>query len=115
MTRSIPNGVINISSVDGFNQIVNTYKENLILVDFWADWCAPCKSFAPVYSKVQTEYFQKGVIFAKLDTDQLPSVAEQFGIQGIPTLVIIRNNKGLKKQVGAISGQKLRQLIDKYL
>ncbi len=115
MTRSITNGVINISSVDGFNQIVNTYKENLILVDFWADWCAPCKSFAPIFQKVQKEYYQKGVIFAKLNTEQLPAVAEEFGIQGIPTLIIIRNNKGLKKQVGALNGQQLRQLIEKYL
>ena len=115
MARSIPDGVINISSVEGFNQIVNTYKENLILVDFWAEWCAPCKGFAPIYSKVQTEYFPKGVIFAKLNTDQLPSVAEEFGIQGIPTLILIRNNKGLKKEVGALNGQQLRRLIDKYI
>ena len=115
MARSIPNDVINISSVESFNQIVNTYKENLILVDFWADWCAPCKMFSPIYQKVQTEYFQKGVIFAKLNTEQLPSVAEQFGIQGIPTLIIIRNNKGLKKQVGALNGHQLRQLIEKYI
>ena len=115
MARSIPNAVINISSVDSFNQIVNTYKENLILVDFWADWCAPCKGFAPIYSKIQTENFPKGVIFAKLNTDQLPSVAEEFGIQGIPTLILIRNNKGLKKEVGALNGQQLRRLIDKYI
>ncbi|MCP4762055.1 MAG: thioredoxin [archaeon] len=112
---TIPNGVISIGSIDAFNDIVNKYKENLIIVDFYADWCGPCKSFMPVYTRTQQEYFSKGVIFARLNTDHLPEVANQFNIQGVPSLMIIRNKKGLKKHVGALNRKQLKKLIDSFL
>ena len=115
MPQKIPNGVIGIASIDAFNSIVNSFKENLIVVDFYADWCAPCKGFKPVFERTQREYFNKGVIFARLDTEQLPEISEQFSIKSIPTLMLIRNNKGLKKHIGAINQNKLRELINQYI
>ena len=113
--KKIPNGVITISSVESFNSIVNSFRKNLILVDFYTDWCQPCKSFKPVYEKVQRMYHDRGVIFARLNTEHFPDVARQFNIQGVPSLMFIKNKKGLKKHVGALNRSQLQQLISYYL
>ncbi|MBD3350124.1 MAG: hypothetical protein GF364_01405 [Candidatus Lokiarchaeota archaeon] len=111
----IPNGVITISSIDAFNRIVNNFRENLIVVEFFTDWCGPCKSFLPIYKKIQRKYYDKGVIFTRINSDNFPEVANQFGIKGVPSLILIRNKKGLKRHVGAIHGHELMSLINQYL
>lgn len=111
---NIPDGIITISSIDAFNRLVNTFHDNLIIVDFFADWCAPCKAFLPIYQKVQQVYYSKGVIFARINSDQFPEVSEQFGIKGVPSLLLIRNKKGLTRYTGALGGKELMELIDKY-
>jgi thioredoxin len=112
---NIPDGVITISSIDAFNKLVNVYRDNLIIVDFFADWCAPCQSFLPIYQKVQQLYHEKGVIFARINSDQFPEVSEQFGIKGVPSLLLIRNKKGLTRHTGALGGKELMELINKFL
>ena len=111
---SLPTGVVNISSIDAFNRLVNTYKEALILVDFYADWCVPCKQFHPIYKKTAERYIGKGILFTRINSEEFPEVSEQFAITGIPTLILIRNKKGLKKQVGALNSHQLKQLIEQF-
>ena len=111
----IPNGIVTIGSIEGFNKLVNAYLENLIVVDFFADWCVPCKTFLPIFEKTQQIYYPKGVIFARINNDQFPEVSRQFGIEGVPTLLLIRNKKGLKKIPGALNSVQLRQTIDSFL
>jgi thioredoxin len=112
---NVPDGVITISSIDAFNKLVNGFRENLIIVDFFADWCGPCQSFLPIYQKVQQLYYPKGVIFTRINSDHFPEVSAQFGIKGVPSLILIRNNKGLKKHVGALGGKELMEMINQYL
>ncbi len=70
-----------------------------VLVDFWATWCGPCKMLAPTISKIAEEYF--GVIkVCKLDVDEEPEIAAQFGIASIPTLIVFKGGKAVKKSVG---------------
>jgi thioredoxin 1 len=84
-----------------------------VVIDFWADWCGPCKKFGPVFSKVSGEY--DDVVFAKVDVDANPELADTFGVRAIPTLVVLKNNQVLVSQAGALNEASLRATIDKAL
>jgi len=83
---------------------------DIVLVDFWADWCGPCKRFGPVYQKASEEY--DGIVFAKLDTDANYELTSQLGIEGIPTLMAFREGVLVFNQAGARPGQALKQVLD---
>ncbi|WP_457557583.1 thioredoxin family protein [Candidatus Harpocratesius sp.] len=112
---TIPNEVIDITSVDHFNQIVNDYKDNLVIVDNWAEWCRPCLAFAPTYHDLQKEYHSKGVLFTKLNVDHHQEIAAQFQVTGIPTTLFIHNKKLVHRQVGMAPKPQFAQVIDAVL
>lgn len=114
-SKELPNKVIEIAGVDDFNEIVNDYQENLILVDCWAPWCGPCKAFGPIFEQLQKEYQNKGVIFTKLNTDQNQGIARQFNITGIPTTLMIHNKKLISRSVGLQNKVQFSQTIEKLL
>ncbi|UYP48215.1 Thiol-disulfide oxidoreductase ResA [Candidatus Lokiarchaeum ossiferum] len=111
-TKQLPDSVVNISSVDHFNEIVNDYIDNIIIVDFWAAWCGPCKAFAPAFEALQKEFKSKGVIFAKLNVDDLGQIAQQFQVSGIPTTLFIKNKKLVHRQVGMAPKAQFASIID---
>ena len=81
----------------------------IVLIDFWADWCGPCKSFAPTYEKVSEEY--ENIVFAKVDTEAHQELAAQFQIRSIPTLVVFKDQVGIFAQPGALPEDAVRDLI----
>ena len=83
---------------------------DMVLVDFWAEWCGPCKMFAPVYDKVSESY--PNVVFAKVDTEEQQELASYFQIRSIPTLMIFRDKIGIFSQPGALPEAALTDLID---
>lgn len=86
------------------------YEENKILiVDFWADWCGPCKSFAPVFERVSHRH--PDIVFGKVDTEAEQEIAAHFGIRSIPTLMVIREGIELYFEPGAITEMQLEELI----
>ncbi|MBI0154646.1 MULTISPECIES: thioredoxin TrxA [Gilliamella] len=85
-----------------------------VLVDFWAEWCGPCKMVAPILEEIAQEYGDK-IIIAKLNVEQNPSIAPKFGIRGIPTLLIFKNGQLVATQVGALSKAQLKAFIDPQL
>jgi len=89
----------------------DTITDNdIVLVDFWAEWCGPCKRFGPIYEKTSEEY--QGVVFAKLDTEANHELSGQLGIEGIPTLMAFREGVLVFNQAGALPGPALKQIVD---
>jgi thioredoxin 1 len=85
-----------------------------VLVDFWAEWCGPCRMVGPVVEEMAGEYEGKAVI-GKVNVDENPGVAGKFGIRSIPTLLVIKNGEVVDKQVGAASKEALSSKLDAQL
>jgi thioredoxin len=82
-----------------------------VLVDFWAEWCGPCKMIAPILDELATEYAGK-IKVAKLNIDENQATAPQYGVRGIPTLILVKNGAVEAQQVGAVSKSQLAAFID---
>ena len=85
-----------------------------VLVDFWAEWCGPCKNIAPILDELATKYVEK-VKFGKLNVDENPATPAKYGIRGIPTLILFKDGKALETKVGALSKSQLEAFLDKHL
>lgn len=91
-------------------------SNDLVLVDFFADWCGPCKLMGPVIEELAEEYKEKaGVKIGKLNVDENRIIAEKYNIMGIPTLVLFKNGKVADQLVGYNTKEVLKEFIDKNL
>ncbi len=85
-----------------------------VLVDYWANWCAPCKMIAPILEEIAEEYGER-IKVAKVDIDENRSVTERFNVRGIPTLILFKNGEAEAIKVGAVSKSQLTAFIDSNL
>ncbi len=85
-----------------------------VLVDFWAEWCAPCRMIAPTVEAVAKEYEGRAHV-VKLNVDDNPNVAQRYGIKGIPTLILFRDGKEAERIVGAVGKDSLSRLVEKHV
>ncbi|RAJ91814.1 thioredoxin [Streptomyces sp. PsTaAH-137] len=92
---------------ENFDQTVT--ENEFVLIDFWASWCGPCKQFAPVYEKAAES--NPDLVFGKVDTEAQPELAAAFGIQSIPTLMIVRDQVAVFAQPGALPQEALDDVI----
>jgi thioredoxin len=94
---------------DNFDQTVS--QNDMVVVDFWAPWCAPCRFFSPVFEAAAEKH--KEIVFAKVNTDEQQELAGMFGIRSIPTLMIMRGKVVLYHEAGALPAQALDDILDK--
>src|ERR671939_1421573 len=85
-----------------------------VLVDFWAEWCAPCRMLAPTVDAVAEKYTGRARV-VKLNVDENPTVSQKYGIKGIPTLILFKGGKEEERVVGATSKEAISRLLDKHV
>ena len=88
-------------------------SERLVVIDFWAEWCGPCKKISPIVDELATEYERKVDIY-KCDVDENSEVCEKFGIRNIPTLIFLKNGEVVDRHVGTATKSQLAEKIDSH-
>ncbi len=90
-----------------FNETIE--NNNIVIIDFWAPWCGPCKSFGPIYEKISDQY--SDIVFGKVNTEEEQGLAGHFQIRSIPTTIILKENIAVFQQPGVIPEEGLKDII----
>jgi len=95
-----------------FTQTINKFP--LLLVDFWAPWCGPCRMMSPLIDQIGKEYMGKLVV-GKVNVDENPTISRQFGISSIPTLILFKRGQAVNKIIGSVSKNKIDEMVRMHL
>ena len=95
-----------------FTQTINKFP--LLLVDFWAPWCGPCRMMSPLIDQIGKEYMGKLVV-GKVNVDENPTISRQFGISSIPTLILFKKGQAVNKIIGSVSKNKIDEMVRMHL
>lgn len=106
--------IANITIENAKELLIDESFKRPVVVDFWADWCAPCKALMPVLEKIANEY-AGAFLLAKVDTEEQHMISAQFGIQSLPTVMVIKDGQPIDGFMGALPEKQVREVIEKYL
>ena len=106
--------IIDVTETEFNDKVIEASESKLIVVDFWAPWCGPCRMVAPVVEEISKDFEGKIKVF-KLNTDENPNVASQYGIRSIPTLMIFKGGQKVDTVVGAVPKATLSSTLTKHL
>lgn len=105
--------VINLTK-ENADQVLDGYS--VVVIDFWATWCGPCKMFGPIFERIAASFANTaGVAFCKSDIDGQPLLAQHFGVRSVPTVVVLKNRQVLYNQAGGPNAQTLSGLVEQAL
>ena len=104
--------ILKLTDAEFETQVIKSEKP--VLVDYWAEWCGPCKMIAPSVEKISEEYSDKLKV-GKLDVDSNPNISSTFGIRSIPTLLIFKNGAPVDQIVGAVSKEVIASKVDNHI
>ena len=105
-------GVLHLNT-ESFKELLKS-EEKPVLVDFWAEWCAPCRMLSPIIEKLAEKYSGK-VVFAKVNVDECPELANEYGIMAIPTLILFINGAEVNRIVGLVPEEYIEAMIKNYV
>jgi putative thioredoxin len=106
--------IVNIDETNAAALLIEESRRRPVVVDFWADWCEPCKVLMPLLEKIANEY-QGAFLLAKVNADEQGMIAQQFGVRSLPTVMVIENGQPVDGFVGAQPENAVRQMLEKYL
>lgn len=105
---------VSINASNAKQYLIDESMQRPVLIDFWADWCAPCKTLMPLLERLATEY-AGAFLLAKLNADEQRMIASQFGVQSLPTVILMKDGQPIDGFVGAKTEVEIRQFLDKHL
>jgi len=108
----VSSNIVHLTDADFEEKVLKAAEP--VLVDYWAEWCGPCKMIAPVLDDIAVDYAGKLTV-AKLNIDDNPTTPQRFGVRGIPTLMLFKNGEVEGTKVGAMSKSQLAAFLDTYL
>lgn len=100
-------------TTENFDRALKNLRDGLLVVDFWAEWCHPCKMLEPHLKRLVQEY--DSVVLGKLNTDENPEVAARFGVMSIPTLIFFKGGKEVDRLIGAVPYHVLKNKVEELL
>ena len=106
--------IVNIDETNAAQLLIEESHTRPVVVDFWADWCEPCKALMPLLEKIATEY-QGAFLLAKVNADDQQNIAQQFGVRSLPTVMVIKDGQPVDGFTGAQPETAVRQMLEKFL
>ena len=106
--------IVNIDETNASALLIEESQKRPVVVDFWADWCEPCKVLMPLLEKIATEY-QGAFLLAKVNADEQPGIAQQLGVRNLPTVMVIQGGQPVDGFAGAQTESFIREMLEKYL